>query len=759
MTPLEEACEQALYKEIKPLEDGRSLVMDLSTDKLYFRKELEVFSIPVFTWLREHRHPNIPFIQNFWEQDGKLVVIEELIQGQTLEKILSENESAAEASGLSFEKKKQILLSLCDALTFLHSADPPIIHRDVKASNIMITDDGAVKLIDYDAAKQYAPGAAKDTALIGTQGIAAPEQYGFAQSDERTDIYALGKLVERMLPENESAAAIVRKATQMEPDRRYPSAARMRAALMKMKEQPAVSFRLSSKLPDIKDKKADRKKLVLATAVLLAAVGIGLGVWYKQVYYPNHYIKEPAYEAGVAAMESGDYETAEQKFSVSGDDYKDTAAQTAEARDRQTREALEALPEYQKGTPYKNYNALDQFVTSHALDRFSGELFADFLDYVHSMFTGMFAEGKDSYTEEFSAALTAGYGEKDFWENERALGRIEALMGQEDYVEAYLAWKELAASDSMAETSQSNSSARTYLASFENAADISFTELTSRRNEDFRETIRTAVMDFAEETRNGFASSASPVTAEKLLAIYDAMADDAEAAEGRTHFLEEIYAKADEMQERGSFERAAQLYELLVNAGYTGAEEAQQEAIYRDADAKMESGRYEPAIETFSSISDYKDAGDRLLECMYSYCEAHLDNPTENARRYMEILLDNDYAGAEALSRELYAWRADISMELAYKMGPQQGASIAAEIVRGPEEGSTHARFEVDVHDTGEHFSYTTPETFTLGETAGASVYYQSGDVDMFSYTYTVSVYADDGTKMGTFSGKIKTPF
>ena len=79
---------------------------------------------------------------------------------------------------LTFAERVDILAQICDGLEFLHSANPSIIHRDIKASNIMVTDDFVVKIIDYDAAKIYVTGQTKDTMMIGTQGLAAPEQYG-----------------------------------------------------------------------------------------------------------------------------------------------------------------------------------------------------------------------------------------------------------------------------------------------------------------------------------------------------------------------------------------------------------------------------------------------------------------------------------------------------------------------------------------------------------------------------------------------------
>ena len=218
MTELEQLCENALYDEMRVLEDGKSVVRDIPTGKLYFKKTLDVYNEHVYAFLKEHRNKNVAGIQAYWKDGERLVVIEELIQGRTLDHLLQDGESTLPEAErnippLTFTARIDILSQICDGLQFLHSAQPPIIHRDIKASNIMVTDDSVVKIIDYDAAKIYIAGQDKDTMMIGTQGLAAPEQYGFAQSNVRTDLYALGKLIERILPDNVDAKRIASMAT------------------------------------------------------------------------------------------------------------------------------------------------------------------------------------------------------------------------------------------------------------------------------------------------------------------------------------------------------------------------------------------------------------------------------------------------------------------------------------------------------------------------------------------------------------------
>lgn len=226
MTDIKTEFAKNLYVEIESDEDGRALVRNTVSQQVFVKKTLEVFSIPVFAFLKKHHHPHVCSVEDYWEEDGKLVVIEELISGKTLEYLLDND-------ALSFETKKDLLLQILDGVSFLHQANPKIIHRDLKASNIMVTADNVVKIIDYDAAKIYQPNETKDTVLMGTEGSAAPEQYGFMPSDERTDIYALGILMKQMFPQDLRMLEIGKKASSFAPEKRYSSVQELKAEITK----------------------------------------------------------------------------------------------------------------------------------------------------------------------------------------------------------------------------------------------------------------------------------------------------------------------------------------------------------------------------------------------------------------------------------------------------------------------------------------------------------------------------------------------
>lgn len=161
---------------------------------------------------------NLPQIMEVGEKDGKTVLLEEYVQGDTLEEIL-------EGGLLSVAEAKQITRQLCSALWVLHSMG--VVHRDVKPENVIIRGNEAV-LIDFDASRIYKNEIQEDTCILGTTGFAAPEQYGLSQSDGRADIYALGVLNIMLTGEHPSRklaggrmGRIVQRCTMVSPEKRY----------------------------------------------------------------------------------------------------------------------------------------------------------------------------------------------------------------------------------------------------------------------------------------------------------------------------------------------------------------------------------------------------------------------------------------------------------------------------------------------------------------------------------------------------------
>ena len=144
--------------------------------------------------LRDLDHVNIPKIAGFFEEKGRACLVMEFVWGESLEKRLD----ATNAPLLETDVLKWAI-QLCDALQYLHSLQPPIIFRDMKPSNVMVTNTGLVKLIDFGIARTYKAGKKRDTVAMGSENYAAPEQWGKGQTDARSDLYALGATMYHLL--------------------------------------------------------------------------------------------------------------------------------------------------------------------------------------------------------------------------------------------------------------------------------------------------------------------------------------------------------------------------------------------------------------------------------------------------------------------------------------------------------------------------------------------------------------------------------
>ena len=199
-------------------------------------------------------HTNLPRVTDHFGEGGKQYLVMDFIEGRTLEDIL------AQTSG--FLDEEQVVnwgVQLCEVLDYLHNQQPPVIFRDLKPDNIMLDQDGKVKLIDFGIARLFKPGKTTDTASFGTAGYAPPEQYGQGQTDARSDIYALGATLHHVLTKRDPAQTpfnfpsirslnpnvspdldqVVLRAVEQDPDQRWQSASKMQNALISPKAIPS----------------------------------------------------------------------------------------------------------------------------------------------------------------------------------------------------------------------------------------------------------------------------------------------------------------------------------------------------------------------------------------------------------------------------------------------------------------------------------------------------------------------------------------
>ena len=199
-----------------------------------------------YTLLKCLDHPGIPTAVELFEEDGFSYFIRSYARGEPLHQLVK-------AYGIfTGTEIADIALQLCDTLIYLHAQKPPVIHRDIKPQNVIRAPDGTVCLIDFGISRRFDPEASQDTVFIGTSNTAPPEQFGYAQTDVRSDIYALGILMiylstgryERSCVRDMPVglANIAEKCTQFAPRDRYDSAARLKRALLLYKRSSVVKL-------------------------------------------------------------------------------------------------------------------------------------------------------------------------------------------------------------------------------------------------------------------------------------------------------------------------------------------------------------------------------------------------------------------------------------------------------------------------------------------------------------------------------------
>lgn len=196
-------------------------------------------------------HPNAVRITDFFNEGGRYYLVMEFIEGETLESILRHA-----SKPLPLRDVVHWVSQVCDVLQYLHTRTPPVIFRDVKPSNIMVTIESQVKLIDFGIARLFKPGQSKDTAAFGSTGFAPPEQYGLGQTDTRSDIYALGVTLHQLLTDFDPAVStfnlpaphslnpdipeaieqVILKATQISKTDRFQSCVEMKQAILQAME-------------------------------------------------------------------------------------------------------------------------------------------------------------------------------------------------------------------------------------------------------------------------------------------------------------------------------------------------------------------------------------------------------------------------------------------------------------------------------------------------------------------------------------------
>lgn len=133
----------------------------------------------------------LPSYMDFFQEDGASYLLREYLYGYSFREYVA----SSATDSLPDRPLVQCALAICEALEYLHSQQPPIIHRDIKPDNVILDQYGQFRLIDFGIARYYKKNQQGDTENMGSEQSAAPEQFGYTQTDARTDIYSLGALL------------------------------------------------------------------------------------------------------------------------------------------------------------------------------------------------------------------------------------------------------------------------------------------------------------------------------------------------------------------------------------------------------------------------------------------------------------------------------------------------------------------------------------------------------------------------------------
>jgi serine/threonine protein kinase len=157
------------------------------------------------TLLLDLNHPCIPRVRDFFAENGRNYLVMDFIEGRTLAEVLDHEGNVIGvngARGVPEARARSWAQQICSVLGYLHRQIPPIIFRDLKPSNIMVTDREEIKLIDFGIARPFQSQA--QSTIIMTPGYAPPEQL-YGRAEPRSDIYALGATLHKVLTRHDAA--------------------------------------------------------------------------------------------------------------------------------------------------------------------------------------------------------------------------------------------------------------------------------------------------------------------------------------------------------------------------------------------------------------------------------------------------------------------------------------------------------------------------------------------------------------------------
>lgn len=262
--------------------------------------------------LKNLEHQRLPRLHDIYEDNAKIYIVQDYVEGISAKQRLERDGRFSEAQVRKWAGQ------LCEALKYLHSRRPPIIHRDIKPGNIMIMPEEDIKLIDFGIAKEYRRDANRRNEGGGTMGYAAPEQLSSDITDARTDIYSLGVTLYHMITGigpyqgklrpirelsrsySEGLEYIIQKCTQIDPRRRYQSIDQLQRDLESIDD-----------FGSMRERRKSRERLKLAGCFMIFAAGVFLfsyGTEITKTETQTAYMEQ--YDEGIALLGEGELDAA-----------------------------------------------------------------------------------------------------------------------------------------------------------------------------------------------------------------------------------------------------------------------------------------------------------------------------------------------------------------------------------------------------------------------------------------------------------------
>lgn len=248
------------YEQLKVLADTNKcktlLMRNVDTGQLVVKKIMHKAAFDIYKGLKEIKNKNLVRVYECFIQGDECVAIEDYVNGKRFDDYYQGNR-------LTLQEAVTRAEDLCNGLKAIH--EKGIVHRDIQPKNIIISNEGTLKIIDFDISRKENHEKSKDTELLGTVGYAAPEQYGFFQTSNRSDIYSVGVVLKEFFENqgllfNEYLEEIVNKCMEIDPKNRFSDVNELMVELSKvaeMDESHNESDKIMPKTLDTSPKKTE----------------------------------------------------------------------------------------------------------------------------------------------------------------------------------------------------------------------------------------------------------------------------------------------------------------------------------------------------------------------------------------------------------------------------------------------------------------------------------------------------------------------